>query len=64
MTRVAAHKITCCGRCHTLSIATLTPDGRSVEIVPLEKEVHSTPFINGHIEVAVSEGKLIYRKLN
>jgi len=63
MKRLAAHKITFRGVTFPMSIATLSPDGTTVTIAPLTREVHSTIFINGHIEVWAENATLHYRTL-
>lgn len=52
MERVLAHQITYCGRTYRNSILELTDDG-SVIVYPYEREIHSTRYYSGHIEVRV-----------
>ncbi|MCC8118857.1 MAG: hypothetical protein LIP09_08970 [Bacteroidales bacterium] len=64
MQRILAHKIIYEGREYPLSIAEISPDGRSVTITPFLKETPATTFHSGIIELYHDEsGKIkIIRK--
>lgn len=58
MTRIAAHSITFEGRTYHMSVIELAAGEQKPRIYPLTEEIHSTRFINGSIEVKVTDKKL------